>query len=76
MPEVHSRTLEDAGTITSVHIPWNTCGASQAAIMGVPVISYIPSAFFNLISQLMNIFFATFNMRIKRIAKEEGVNFG
>ena len=71
-PEVLSRTLEDAGTVTSPLIPWNTCGATQAAVLGVPVVSYIPYAFFNIISPLMSIFFASFNLRIRRIAEDDG----
>jgi len=70
-PEVLSRTLEDSGTVTSALIPWNTCGATQSAVLGVPVVTYLPYAFFNLISPLMSIFFAAFNIKIRRIAEEE-----
>jgi len=49
-PEVLSRTLEDSGTMTSVLIPWNTCGATQAKVLGVATFSYLPFAFFNIIS--------------------------
>ncbi len=70
-PEVLSRTLEDSGTVTSVLIPWNTCGATQSAVLGVPTISYLPYAFFNIISPFMSIFMASFNINIRRFADEK-----
>ena len=45
-PEVLSRTLEDAGTLTSVLVPWNTCGATQAKVLGVATITYLPYCLF------------------------------
>ncbi|MBN1252634.1 MAG: Na+/H+ antiporter NhaC [Bacteroidales bacterium] len=66
MPEVLSRTLEDSGTVTSVLIPWNTGGATQARVLGVPTIEYLPFAFFNLISPVMTVIFAYFNIKIRR----------
>lgn len=71
-PELLSRTLEDSGTVTSVLIPWNTCGATQAGVLGVPTMTYAPFAFFNLISPLMTIFMAAFNIKIRRIEEEGG----
>ncbi len=65
-PEVLSRTLEDAGTVTSVLIPWNTGGATQARVLGVATLDYLPYAFFNLISPFMTVFFAYMNIRIRR----------
>lgn len=70
-PEVLSRALEDSGTVTSVLIPWNTCGATQSAVLGVPVLSYLPYAFFNIISPFMSIFMAAFNIKIRRYAEGE-----
>ncbi len=70
-PEVLSRTLEDSGTVTSVLIPWNTCGATQSTVLGVPVIAYMPYAFFNLISPVMTILFAYFNIKIRRYEQHE-----
>jgi Na+:H+ antiporter, NhaC family len=69
-PEVLSRTLEDSGTMTSVLIPWNTCGATQSRVLGVATVDYIPYAFFNLISPVMTIIFAYFNIKIRRIKKK------
>ena len=70
-PELLSRTLEDSGTITSVLIPWNTCGATQSRVLGVDTWSYAPYAFFNIISPLMTILFAYLNIKIRRFAKGE-----
>lgn len=66
-PEVLSRALEDSGTVTSVLIPWNTGGATQASVLGVPTLTYAPFAFFNLISPFMSIFMAAFNIKIRRL---------
>ncbi|HHJ09646.1 MAG TPA: Na+/H+ antiporter NhaC [Bacteroidetes bacterium] len=70
-PELLSRTLEDAGTVTSVLIPWNTGGATQATVLGVPTLTYLPYAFFNLISPFMSIFIAAINYKIRRFNPDE-----
>ena len=70
-PEVLSRTLEDAGTVTSVLIPWNTCGATQSAVLGVSTGVYLPFCFFNIISPLMTILFGYLNIKIRRFEKQE-----
>ena len=44
-PEVLSRALEDSATVTSVLVPWNTCGATQSRVLGVPTIEYLPLLF-------------------------------
>lgn len=54
-PRMLSRSLEDCGTLTSVLIPWNTCGAYQAGVLGVPTIQYIPYAFLNYLNPLIAI---------------------
>lgn len=69
-PEVLSRTLEDSGTVTSVLIPWNTCGATQAGVLGVSTFTYAPYCFFNIISPFMSIFMAAFNIKIRRISDD------
>jgi NhaC family Na+:H+ antiporter len=51
-PQNLSRTLEDAGTMTSALVPWNTCGAFMAATLGVPTLAYLPYAFVNLLNPL------------------------
>jgi Na+:H+ antiporter, NhaC family len=65
-PEVLSRTLEDSATVTSVLIPWNTCGATQSSVLGVATAVYAPFAFFCIISPLMTVAQAYLNIRIRR----------
>lgn len=65
-PENLSRTLEDSGTVTSVLIPWNTCGAYHSNVLGVSTFTYLPFAFFNLISPIMTIVFAYLNIKIRK----------
>ncbi|MEE2700173.1 MAG: Na+/H+ antiporter NhaC [Bacteroidota bacterium] len=62
-----SRTLEDSGTVTSVLIPWNTCGATQSAILGVTTFTYLPYCFFNIISPFMTIAYAYLRIKIKHL---------
>ncbi len=69
-PENLSRTLEDSGTVTSVLIPWNTCGAYQAGTLGVSTFDYLPYAFFNILSPIMTLLFAAFNIKIKQLISE------
>jgi Na+:H+ antiporter, NhaC family len=66
-PELLSRTLEDSGTVTSVLIPWNTCGATQANVLGVATIAYAPYCFFCIISPLMTVLHAYLNIKIRRL---------
>ena len=61
-----SRTCEDSATVTSVLIPWNTCGMTQATILNVPTMTYLPYSFFNLLSPLMSIFIAATGYTIVR----------
>ena len=67
-PENLSRTLEDSGTVTSVLIPWNTCGAYQSSVLGVGVGEYFLYAFFNWISPFTTLLFAAFNIKIRQLA--------
>ena len=59
-----SRTTEDAVTVTSVLIPWNSCGMTQATILSVPTLVYLPYCFFNIISPLMSIAVAAIGYKI------------
>ena len=61
-----SRSCEDSATVTSVLIPWNTCGMTQSTVLGVPTLTYLPYCFFNLISPLMSILVAAIGWRIYR----------
>jgi NhaC family Na+:H+ antiporter len=66
-PENLSRTLEDSGTVTSVLVPWNTCGAYQSGVLGVSVAEYFVYAFFNWISPFMTLIVAGFSIKIKQL---------
>ncbi|NER13944.1 Na+/H+ antiporter NhaC [Leptobacterium flavescens] len=66
-PENLSRTLEDSGTVTSVLIPWNTCGAYQSGVLGVGVGEYFFYAIFNWLSPFMTLLFAAFKIKIKQL---------
>ena len=61
-----SRTLEDSGTVTSVLVPWNTCGAYHAGVLSVATTSYLPFAIFCLVSPVMSVIYASRNIRIAR----------
>jgi len=68
-PENLSRTLEDSGTVTSVLIPWNTCGAYHSKVLFgyAGATAYIPYAFFSIISPFMTLLFAAFQIKIKQL---------
>jgi NhaC family Na+:H+ antiporter len=70
-PELLSRSLEDGGSVTSVLVPWNTCGAVNSRVLHVPTLEYLPFAFFNLISPIMSVLVAYLNFKIRRYSQEE-----
>ena len=61
-----SRSCEDGGTVTSVLVPWNTCGMTQSTVLGVATLTYLPYCFFNLLSPLVSIIVATIGWKIKK----------
>lgn len=61
-----SRSCEDSATVVSVLIPWNTCGMTQASVLGVATVVYFPYCFFNLISPIMSVVQALLGWKIKR----------
>ncbi|MGY0392622.1 Na+/H+ antiporter NhaC [Bizionia sp. KMM 8389] len=69
-PENLSRTLEDSGTVTSVLIPWNTCGAYQSSVLGVSVADYFVFAIFNWLSPFMTLLFAALNIKIRQLTSK------
>lgn len=73
-PENLSRTLEDSGTVTSALVPWNTCGAYHAGVLGVATGTYLPYAFFNIISPLMTMLFGFMGWKINRLKKGTAEN--
>lgn len=72
-PENLSRTLEDAGTVTSVLIPWNTCGVAQSGILGVATLAYAPYCIFNWISPLMTMLVAAAGWNIRYLGRASQV---
>lgn len=70
-PENLSRTLEDSGTVTSVLVPWNTCGAYHSGVLGVPTLSYIGYAFFNYLSPFMTLTYAALNIKIRKLTSKK-----
>jgi NhaC family Na+:H+ antiporter len=69
-PENLSRSLEDGGTITSVLVPWNTCGAYFATILGVSTAAYLPFCFFNLLNPFLAMVVAMVGYRIEKLSSE------
>jgi len=70
-PENLSRALEDSGTVTSVLIPWNTCGAYQSSVLGVDVAQYFVYAIFNWLSPFTTLLFAALNIKIRKLATKD-----
>ncbi len=66
-----SRTLEDAGTMTSPLIPWNTCGAYMSGTLGVATFAYLPYCFFNLICPIMAVIYGFMNFKIAPLLTEQ-----
>lgn len=65
-PQLLSRTLEDSGTVTSVLVPWNTCGVAQSGVLGISTLAYLPYSFFNLLTPVMTLLVAATGYKIKR----------
>ncbi len=61
-----SRSAEDSATVTSVLVPWNTCGMTQSMVLKVPTLTYLPYCFFNILSPLMSITIAFIGYKIFR----------
>lgn len=70
-PENLSRTLEDSGTVTSVLVPWNTCGAYQSGVLGVDTLAYLPYAVFNYLSPFTTLLVAALRIKIRMIKDEK-----
>lgn len=63
-----SRTLEDSVSVTSVIIPWNSCGVTQSMVLGVPALTFIPYCVFNYVSPIMSLLVAWSGFKIKEAA--------
>lgn len=68
-PQLLSRSVEDSSTVVSVLIPWNSCGMTQATVLKVSTLHYLPYCIFNLISPLMSILIASIGYKIARKSK-------
>ena len=64
-----SRSVEDSATVVSVLIPWNSCGMTQATVLKVATLEYLPFCFFNIISPMMSIFIAAIGYKIVNKSK-------
>ena len=60
------RAIEDSSTVTSVLVPWNTCGMTQSTILGIPTLTYLPYCFFNLISPFMTVAMTAIGTGLKK----------
>ncbi len=65
-PRLLSRSIEDSSTVTSVLIPWSTCGMTQATVLNVPTLTYLPYCFFNILAPVTSIIIASIGYRIYR----------
>ena len=70
-PQVLSRAVEDSGTVTSVLIPWNTCGAYVSGVLGVPTVTYLPFCFFNILSPILDVVFGFIGFKVPTIPASE-----
>ena len=66
-----SRSIEDSATITSVLIPWNSCGMTQSTVLRVPTLTYLPFCFFNMLSPIMSLIVALVGYKIVRLPDDE-----
>jgi Na+:H+ antiporter, NhaC family len=67
-PQVLSRAVEDSGTVTSVLVPWNTCGAYISGVLGVSTASYFPYCFFNLLSPVLDVVYGFLGFKVPSTA--------
>jgi NhaC family Na+:H+ antiporter len=66
-PQTLSRAVADAGTVTSPLVPWNSCGAYMAAVLGVPTILYLPFCIFNIMSPILTVIYGFTGFKIIRL---------
>ena len=63
-PQVLARAVEDSGTVTSVLVPWNTCGAYISGVLGVSTASYLPYCFFNFLSPILDVLYGFVGFKV------------
>lgn len=69
-PRLLSRTIEDSVSVTSVLIPWNSCGITQSTVLGVSTLVYFPFCIFNILSPCMSILIAWTGYKIRKDVRE------
>ena len=70
-PRLLSRSCEDGATVTSVLVPWNTCGLTQSTVLGVATLTYLPYCFFNYLSPITSVVVAAIGWKIKRTVTQK-----
>jgi Na+:H+ antiporter, NhaC family len=70
-PQVLSRAVEDSGTVTSVLVPWNTCGAYISGVLGVSTASYLPYCFFNFLSPILDVLYGFVGFKVPAASPAE-----
>ena len=70
-PQVLSRAVEDSGTVTSVLVPWNTCGAYISGVLGVPTSAYLPFCFFNILSPILDVLYGFVGFKVPTVPTVE-----
>ena len=75
-PELLSRSLQDSAAVTSVLVPWNTCGVAQSGVLGVPTLEYLPYCFYNWLSPFVNLVVVFLGYKIYRFGKPVGKLIG
>ena len=70
-PKLLSRTLEDSVSVTSVLIPWNSCGVTQSTVLGVSTVTYLPYCIFNILSPVMSMVLVMTGYKIKKLVTAE-----
>jgi NhaC family Na+:H+ antiporter len=68
-PELLSRSLQDSATVTSVLIPWNTCGVAQSSVLGVSTLTYLPYCIFNILSPIISIAIVAIGYKVMKFGK-------
>jgi Na+:H+ antiporter, NhaC family len=75
-PQALSRAVEDSGTVTSVLVPWNTCGAYISGVLGVSTAAYFPYCFFNLLSPILDVLYGFIGLKVPLLGGEAEPNVG
>jgi NhaC family Na+:H+ antiporter len=73
-PQVLSRAVEDSGTVTSVLVPWNTCGAYISGVLGVSTASYLPYCYFNFLSPILDIAYGFLGFQVPTSPSSENLS--